>query len=60
MAALEQTNVHVVLFTLGAFMLTTGGIWTYFRFRPSPAEEPEAVAMGEGAAETSAETAAEG
>ena len=60
-AALEQTNVQVVLFTLGAFMLTTGSIWTYFRFRPSPAEEPEseAVAAGEVTAETSAETATE-
>ena len=37
-AAFEQTNVQVVLFTLGVFMLTTGGIWTYFRFRPSPPE----------------------
>ena len=37
--AFEQTNVQVVLFTLGVFMLTTGGIWTYFRFRPSPPED---------------------
>jgi len=40
-AAFEQTNVQVVLFTLGVFMLTTGGIWSYFRFRPAaPDEEP--------------------
>jgi hypothetical protein len=37
-AAFEQTNVQVVLLTLGAFMLTTGGLWSYFRFRPAPAE----------------------
>lgn len=35
-AAFEQTNVRVVLFTLGAFMLTTGLLWSYFRFRPGP------------------------
>ncbi len=33
-AAFEQTNVRVVLATLGVFMLTTGGLWSYFRFRP--------------------------
>jgi hypothetical protein len=27
-----------VLFTLGVFMLATGGIWSYFRFRPSRPE----------------------
>jgi hypothetical protein len=37
-AALEQTNVRIVLLTLGVFMLTTGGLWSYFRFRPTPAE----------------------
>jgi hypothetical protein len=37
-AAFDQTNVRVVLFTLGIFMLTTGGLWAYFRFRPTPAE----------------------
>jgi hypothetical protein len=37
-AAFEQTNVQVVLLTLGVFMLTTGGLWSYFRFRPAPAE----------------------
>ena len=36
--AFEQTNVQVVLATLGVFMLTTGGLWSYFRFRPTPAE----------------------
>jgi hypothetical protein len=28
----------VVLVTVVVFMLTTGGLWSYFRFRPSPAE----------------------
>ncbi len=37
-SAFEQTNVRVVLATLGVFMLTTGGLWSYFRFRPRPAE----------------------
>jgi hypothetical protein len=37
-AALEQTNVRVVLATLGVFMLTTGLVWSYFRFRPKPVE----------------------
>jgi hypothetical protein len=37
-AALEQTNVRIVLLTLGVWMLTTGLFWSYFRFRPSPAE----------------------
>jgi hypothetical protein len=37
-AALEQTNVQVVLVTLGVFMLTTGGLWSYFRFRRKPLE----------------------
>jgi hypothetical protein len=36
--AMEQTNVHVVLATLAVFVLTTGGLWSYFRFRPSPAK----------------------
>lgn len=36
--ALEQTNVQVVLATVVVFMITTGGLWSYFRFRPSPAE----------------------
>jgi hypothetical protein len=38
LSAFEQTNVRVVLFTLAVFMLTTGGLWSYFRFRPRPAE----------------------
>jgi hypothetical protein len=38
LSAFEQTNVRVVLLTLGVFMLTTGGLWSYFRFRPRPAE----------------------
>jgi hypothetical protein len=38
LSAFEQTNVRVVLFTLAVFMLTTGGLWSYFRFRPKPAE----------------------
>ena len=37
-AAFEHTNVQVVLATLGLFMLTTGGLWSYFRFRPAGAE----------------------
>jgi hypothetical protein len=37
-AALEQTNVRVVFFTLGVFMVTTGLVWGYFRFRSGPAE----------------------
>ena len=37
--AMEQTNVQVVLGTVVVFMLTTGGLWSYFRFRPSRAEE---------------------
>ena len=36
--ALEQTNVRVVLITLGVFMLTTGLLWSYFRFRRKAAE----------------------
>jgi hypothetical protein len=36
--AFEQTNVRVVLATLGVFMLTTGGLWSYFRFRPKQIE----------------------
>jgi hypothetical protein len=32
-AAMEQTNVQVVLGTVVVFMLTTGGLWSYFRFR---------------------------
>jgi hypothetical protein len=38
LSAFEQTNVRVVLFTLAVFMLTTGGLWAYFRFRPKPVE----------------------
>ena len=38
LSAFEQTNVRVVLGTLGVFMLTTGLLWSYFRFRPAPAE----------------------
>ncbi len=38
LGAFEQTNVRVVLATLGVFMLTTGGLWSYFRFRPAPTE----------------------
>ena len=34
--AMEQTNVQVVLVTVVVFMLTTGGLWSYFRFRPAP------------------------
>ena len=37
-AAFQQTNVQVVLATLVVFMLTTGGLWSYFRFRRRPAE----------------------
>lgn len=40
-AAFEQTNVRIVLFTLVAFMVTTGGLWGYFRFRSST---PDAAA----------------
>jgi len=36
--AREQTNVQVVLATVIVFMLTTGGLWSYFRFRPAPVE----------------------
>jgi hypothetical protein len=36
--ALEQTNVRIVLVTLGVWMLSTGLFWSYFRFRPSPPE----------------------
>jgi hypothetical protein len=36
-AAFEQTNVQAVLIVLAAFMVTTGGLWSYFRFRPVPA-----------------------
>ena len=39
-AALEQTNVQVVLATLVVFMLTTGGLWSYFRFKPASSEAP--------------------
>jgi hypothetical protein len=35
-AAFEQANVRIVMFTLVAFMLTTGSVWLYFRFRRSP------------------------
>ena len=38
LGAFEQTNVRVVLATLGVFMLTTGGLWSYFRFRPAATE----------------------
>ena len=37
-AALEQTNVQVVLIVLAVFMVTTGGLWSYFRFKPAPDE----------------------
>ena len=37
--AMEQTNVQVVLGTVVVFMLTTGGLWSYFRFRPRRAVE---------------------
>jgi hypothetical protein len=36
--AFQQTNVQVVLFTLVVFMLTTGGLWSYFRYLHHPAE----------------------
>ena len=36
--AMEQSNVQVVLGTVIVFMLTTGGLWSYFRFRPKPVE----------------------
>ena len=36
MSAMEQTNVQVVLVTVVVFMVTTGGLWSYFRFRPEP------------------------
>jgi hypothetical protein len=36
--AMEQTNVQVVLATVVVFMVTTGGLWSYFRFRPERAE----------------------
>ena len=36
--AFEQTNVQVVFATLIVFMLTTGGLWSYFRFRPRRTE----------------------
>jgi hypothetical protein len=35
---MEQTNVQVVLATVVVFMITTGGLWSYFRFRPEPVE----------------------
>ncbi len=37
-SAMEQTNVQVVLATVVVFMLTTGGLWSYFRFRPARPE----------------------
>jgi hypothetical protein len=37
-SAFEQTNVRVVLGTLIVFMLTTGLLWSYFRFRPAATE----------------------
>lgn len=37
-AAFQQTNVQVVLAVLGIFMLTTGGLWSYFRFKPGQTE----------------------
>jgi hypothetical protein len=36
--AFQQQNVQVVLFTLVVFMLTTGGLWSYFRFFHHSAE----------------------
>ena len=41
-SAFEQTNVQVVLVTLAVFLVTTGGLWSYFRFRPDRAEAEEA------------------
>ena len=47
LAAFEQTNVQIVLFTLVVFMHTTGGLWSYVRFFHHPAEaDPEANAEG--------------
>jgi hypothetical protein len=43
-SAFEQTNVQVVLFTLGFFLLTTGVLWSYFRFRRERPEAEEAEA----------------
>ncbi len=40
LSALQQTNVQAVLAVLATFMLTTGGLWTYFRFRSSPSGVP--------------------
>jgi hypothetical protein len=37
-SAFEQSNVQMVLAVLGVFMLTTGGLWAYFRFKPDPSE----------------------
>jgi hypothetical protein len=37
-ATFEQTNVQVVVVLLVAFMVTTGGLWSYFRFRTPPEE----------------------
>jgi hypothetical protein len=39
-AALEQTNVQIVLIVLAVFMVTTGGLWSYFRFKPGSSEAP--------------------
>jgi hypothetical protein len=38
LSAFQQTNVQVVLFTVVVFMLTTGGLWSYFRYLHHPAE----------------------
>jgi hypothetical protein len=40
-AAFQQTSVQLVIGVLVLFMITTGGIWTYFRFH-LPAEEAAA------------------
>jgi outer membrane biosynthesis protein TonB len=41
--AFQQQNVQVVLFTLVVFMLTTGGLWSYFRYLHHPVQlEPAA------------------
>ena len=37
-AAFQQKNVQAVLAVLVVFMLTTGGLWTYFRFRAAPGD----------------------
>jgi uncharacterized membrane protein len=39
-SAFEQSNVQMVLGVLLVFMLTTGGLWSYFRFKPDSSEAP--------------------